>query len=71
MIGQRHVMKPSFASGGTALVLLLLNVGFAPTTVYGQEKEPPTESQKQAQAEAAANGPVVINAARVVRCLAN
>lgn len=54
MIGQRHVMKPSFASGGTALVLLLLNVGLAPTTVYGQEKESPTESQKQAQAEAAA-----------------
>lgn len=54
MIGQRHVMKPSFASGGTALVLLLLNVGLAPTTVYGQEKESPTESEKQTQAEAAA-----------------
>jgi hypothetical protein len=52
MIGQRHVMKPSFASGGTALVLLLLNVGLAPTTVYGQEKETLTESQKQAEAAA-------------------
>ena len=56
MIGQRHNMKPYFASSGTALMLFLINLGLAPTIAYGQEQESESqaESEKNAQAEAAA-----------------